>query len=239
MLAHFTDSWVFNSLFFHWLFKNRLNCLGILHEFSKLHLTKKLSPNPTESKISDEDQNVFSNCIKAEKTPASLDEYRQKIVYLQRLDASSCTKFFDSMDNQSQFDFTDIPLRYIFGVLFENFKLIWEQLVTLIQSYAHSMKLDVFWNVFGAYVVGLSDIIEADLSAFGKRSNGGVEEAVGSRGMLAKFSGLLVDPDQNVDYRNVRFLLCQAMQGFSNSCEARTRLLVPIFFRFVKWVVDF
>lgn len=218
-----------------------MNSLSILHEFSKLHLTKKTHSadqnnnhkSEADIKASEEDQNIFLNCLRAEKTPASLDEHRHKIVYLQRLDAASSSKFFDTMENkEGKFDFTDVPLRYIFGVLFENFKLIWEPLVSLVQSYAHSMKLEPFWNIFGAYITGLSDVIEAEIATISHRSEPmDVEEANDGAN---KFSGLMVDSQQNVDYRNVRFLLCQAMQDFVNSCEARTRLLVPIFFRFVK-----
>lgn len=215
--------------------------MSILHEFSKLHLTKKTHSadqnnnhkSEADIKTSEEDQNIFLNCLKAEKTPASLDEHRQKIVYLQRLDAASSSKFFDSMENnEGTFDFTDVPLRYIFGVLFENFKLVWEPLVSIVQSYAHSMKLEPFWNIFGAYITGLSDVIEAEIATISHRAEPmDFEEANDGAN---KFSGLMVDSQQNVDYRNVRFLLCQAMQDFVNSCEARTRLLVPIFFRFVK-----
>ena len=40
--------------------------------------------------------------------------------------------------------------------------------------------------------------------------------------------------DLNVDHLNNRLLTCKAMHGFANSCESKTRFLVPIFFRFMK-----
>ena len=55
--------------------------------------------------------------------------------------------------------------------------------------------------------------------------------------VLEKYSKLMIDIEQNVDYLNVRYLLCKAMQGFSNSCEAKTKILIPLFFRFIKLVL--
>jgi hypothetical protein len=52
-----------------------------------------------------------------------------------------------------------VPLRYLFGVLFENFKLVWEPVTTLIQSYASQLKMQVFWLIFGDYFASLSDVI--------------------------------------------------------------------------------
>ena len=40
--------------------------------------------------------------------------------------------------------------------------------------------------------------------------------------------------ESNVDYFNHRHLLCLAMQGFATICENKTRVLVPVFFRFIE-----
>jgi U3 small nucleolar RNA-associated protein 20 len=56
-----------------------------------------------------------------------------------------------------------VPLRYFFGVLYENFKLIWTPVVELIQSYASSMKMNDFWSVFGEQLAGLSDKIGIEI----------------------------------------------------------------------------
>ena len=51
---------------------------------------------------------------------------------------------------------------------------------------------------------------------------------------LAKYAHLRIDESLNVDYLNSRYLLCKAMQGFAHSCESKTKLLMPVFFRFIK-----
>jgi hypothetical protein len=43
----------------------------------------------------------------------------------------------------------------------------------------------------------------------------------------------------NVDYLNARYLLINAMQGFAHKCESRTKFIVPLLFRFLKYFVFF
>ena len=52
--------------------------------------------------------------------------------------------------------------------------------------------------------------------------------------IVSKLAYLRINNESNVDYSNKRYLLCRAMQGFANSCESKTRILVPNFFRFIK-----
>ena len=47
-----------------------------------------------------EEENLFAICINAEKIPASLEEYRQKLFHLQRLDAEICKKYFKNSQIQ-------------------------------------------------------------------------------------------------------------------------------------------
>ena len=49
-----------------------------------------------------------------------------------------------------------------------------------------------------------------------------------------KLAFLRINNELNVDYPNKRYLLTKAMQGFANSCESKTRILVPNFLRFIK-----
>lgn len=74
--------------------ENRLNALVILNFYNK-----SFAENQT---VQNEEENLFELCLKAEQTPASLDEYRQKIYYLQRLDPVICGKFFNETSNQTQ-----------------------------------------------------------------------------------------------------------------------------------------
>lgn len=49
--------------------------------------------------------------------------------------------------NITRLDF-QVPLRYLIGCLFVNFKLLWEPVRALLASHANSMDTDAFWDVF-------------------------------------------------------------------------------------------
>jgi hypothetical protein len=51
---------------------------------------------------------------------------------------------------------------------------------------------------------------------------------------IEKLGQLIEASTTKADHANNRFLLCKAMQMFANSCEARTKYLVPMFFRFIE-----
>jgi hypothetical protein len=79
--------------------KNRLNCIKILN----WHLVRdSLQANVVKSGDTIENQeneNLFTICLNAERIPASLDEYREKLYHLQRLDPEICKKYFTKNDS--------------------------------------------------------------------------------------------------------------------------------------------
>ncbi len=143
-----------------------------------------------------------------------------------------------------------VPLRYLIGVLYENFKLIWDPTIELIKSYANFMKINEFWAVFGDYLSLLSDRIGNSFSLYitlcclfmsilffkTKELKMNQEKSTKSspNAIENHLSHLTLNDQHNIDHMNNRYLLCKAMQGFSGNCEAKTRILVPIFFRFMK-----
>jgi hypothetical protein len=58
--------------------------LNILIKYEKI-------TNPSES-----DENVLTICLQAEQTKATLEDYRQKLYYIQRLDFEACQNMMPS-----------------------------------------------------------------------------------------------------------------------------------------------
>ena len=59
-------------------------------------------------------------------------------------------------------------------------------------------------------------------------------EDLKSENVIDSLKNLRFGNELNTDHFNNRYLTCKAMLGFANSCESKTRVLVPIFFRFMK-----
>ncbi|CAF0910115.1 unnamed protein product [Brachionus calyciflorus] len=177
-----------------------------------------------------ENENILDICLKTELTPASLDEYRQKIYYLQKLDPIVCNKLINS-ENVSK----EIPLRYLFGILYENFKLLWEPSVKLIQSWAADMKINDFWQIFSEFLSDLTHKIECKGHSWRKRQNKmDIDENEMDFNLMKCLDKYRYANMNSIDYMNNRLLMCKSMQGFASICEGKTRMLIPLFFRFMK-----
>lgn len=198
--------------------QNRLNSLNLLSFYYK----------KTALAVNEDNENLFDICLKTELTPASLDEYRQKIYYLQKLDTIVCTKLLG--DNLGQ----DVPLKYLFGVLYENFKLLWEPTIQLVQSYASSMKQNDFWNILSEFLLDLTHKIECKGYQSKKSGVFKSEVDVDEFDLMKSLEKSRYENMTSIDYLNNRLLLCKSMQGFASICEAKTKMLIPLFFRFMR-----
>jgi hypothetical protein len=78
-----------------------LNTLNTLDIYYKTFKTNKNNASEND-KTPVTYNNLVEICIKAEETPASLDEYRQKIYYLQLLEPSACSKYLEEGENNNQ-----------------------------------------------------------------------------------------------------------------------------------------
>jgi hypothetical protein len=81
---------------------------------------------------------VLSTIVMAEDIGATVHEYRDK---LRRLHLLECSE-----DKERQAVFK-IPLNYLLGNLYVNFKLLWDPVTKLIVSYAKAIPSAEFWPV--------------------------------------------------------------------------------------------
>lgn len=220
--------------------ENECDLLNSLSEYLKAELSSPFSESrhnslyllsalfkPKGLPVNEENENLLDQCLKIELTPASLDEYRQKVYYLQKLDPIVCKKLIESHLGE------EVPLRYIFGLLYENFKLFWDPTVQMIASYASSMKQNDFWNIFYDFLSDLTHKIECKGQACRKSAH--IENSISDRFDLMEFlSKSRLGNLSSIDYMNNRILLCKSMQSFAQICESKTRVLIPLFFRFME-----
>ncbi|XP_076264086.1 small subunit processome component 20 homolog isoform X2 [Rhynchophorus ferrugineus] len=148
---------------------------------------------------------VFSLCYEVESIESSVQTYREQ---LQRLEKT-------------------IPMRYLCGVLYMNFQLLWEPVVNIIESHAHGLPTDVFWPIFGDELRSVVqnvkkpvtfevDVLETDFNILQEQ----YQES-------QKVSG-------KPDFLNYRRLLWKSMTSFADVAEARTRDLSELFLNFIE-----
>lgn len=181
----------------------------------------KLS-HSTDPDVTPEDWKVFSICYNVESTQPQVDSYRYQLQNLEKLtygkpQAVMC----------QQTDFKTIPLRYLCGTLFINFRLLWEPVTRIIASYGNEMDAVTFWNVFGEELKQLNGNVR-----FPKNNE------ICSWESNCSFVIELFEENQQFDSRpdfvNYRVLLWQALTLFPNVAEAKTRDVAEAFLDFIE-----
>lgn len=169
-----------------------------------------------------ENWNVFELCYSVESTQPHVHTYRDMLNSLEKF-----TYEKPQMTMASSTPFKLIPIRYLCGVLYMNFQLLWEPVSKIIASQAHGLNVADFWPV---YLQELKDCVDhihnppevrhSDLSC-------GFDLLENS--FLESFS-----VESKPDYVNYRILLWKSMLMFAEVAEAKNRDVTEIFLNFVR-----
>ncbi|XP_051911593.1 small subunit processome component 20 homolog [Hippocampus zosterae] len=218
--------------------KMRLLTLRILS-----HFEPKL-PAPEEPDESMEAQPVFAMCLQAELVPASLQDYREKLLYLRKLRHDLVQR---SLPQGPHCTFQQVPLRYLLAMLFVNFKPLWDTVIELLGSHAKGMDNKEFWMVYHEHLEKVAVLAEEQLQEGGDDSDDEVEDTEiqtgpgcdviesGDLGVLfLQQLGSSSDPNERTDFSNFRSLMWRAMAQFPDRVEPRSRELSPLLLRFIR-----
>lgn len=99
------------------------------------------SPEPDVAK---EKFQIFTICYTVESIDPQVHTYRDQLQSLAKLNSDK-----PQMIMCNKTDFRTVPLRYLCGVLYMNFKLLWSPVSAIIETHAHGLAVGEFWDVFG------------------------------------------------------------------------------------------
>uniref|UniRef100_H3CN87 UTP20 small subunit processome component n=1 Tax=Tetraodon nigroviridis TaxID=99883 RepID=H3CN87_TETNG len=216
--------------------KVRLLTLRILSQFEA-----ELPPQ-SEGEDSVEAQPVFALCLHAELVPATVRDYREKLLHLRKLRHDLVQR---SLPQGPSATFQQVPLRYLIAMLYVNFRPLWDAVIELLVSHARGMDNKEFWRVFhehlemaaGRAEKGLQgDEGDDDQLLEGTRAEPGCDVIEsGDAGVLfLEQLKLATEPNERTDFPNFRNLLWQSMVQFPDRVEPRSRELSPLLLRFIK-----
>ena len=184
----------------------------------------KLPLPPVNDDVEVEQPGVFQICFEAESTDLSMSSYRERIRHYEKLNHEYVYhQLYEGMNAQ-------VPLHFLIGQLFVNFRPLWQPLRKLIKTYACGMSLQQFWDIFGAELQSVTECIQNGRSVAEENPTINDERDVLFSQARQMKSGTMSKPD----YINMRQQLLLAMQEFPSVCEPRSRLIVPVFFRFIE-----
>uniref|UniRef100_A0A8C4I8P8 Small subunit processome component 20 homolog n=1 Tax=Dicentrarchus labrax TaxID=13489 RepID=A0A8C4I8P8_DICLA len=196
--------------------KIRLLTLRILSQFEA-----ELPPQ-TEVRLSNvEVQPVFAVCLQAELVPASVQDYRDKLLHLRKLRHDLVQR---SLPQGPPNTFQQVPLRYLIAMLFVNFKPLWDAVIEL---------LSIFLSAEKELLEDGEDDEEGESGLEGEPGCDVIES--GDVGVLfLERLKLTSNPNERTDFPNFRSLLWRSMAQFPDRVEPRSRELSPLLLRFIR-----
>ncbi|XP_003269959.1 small subunit processome component 20 homolog [Nomascus leucogenys] len=191
-------------------------------------------PESMEDDGLSEQQSVFAILRQAELVPATVNDYREKLLHLRKLRHDVVQTAVPDGPLQ------EVPLRYLLGMLYINFSALWDPVIELISSHAHEMENKQFWKVYYEHLEKAATHAEKEL-----QNDMTDEKSVGDESWEQTQEGdvgalyheqlaLKTDCRERLDHTNFRFLLWRALTKFPERVEPRSRELSPLFLRFIN-----
>ncbi|KAG7320342.1 hypothetical protein KOW79_016195 [Hemibagrus wyckioides] len=217
--------------------KIRLLTLRIMSHF------KAELPKTAEGEDSSSTQTVFASCLQAEQVPATVQDYREKLLHLRKLRHDLV------QPSLPKGPFHQVPLRYLIAMLFVNFRPLWDAVIDLIALHARDMDNKEFWKVYYEHLEMVAGLAEKELQQEEDDDDEDGEQDKGAESMIDQGTDVIESGDVGVlfleqleqaynisdrtDFTNFRSLLWKAMNQFPDRVEPRSRELSPLLLRFI------
>lgn len=169
-----------------------------------------------------EELKPFNLCYKSESLEPQVQTFRDQLCYLEYL-----TYGRRHVHHCSTTACNLVPLKYLCGVLYMNFQLLWEPVIKIIASYGQGLKSDEFWNFFGAELRKAMEHIKVEPKIVSEHVSTD-EEFLNV--LFEKENGLRDRPD----FINYATLLWKAMAHFPEVVEEKNRAVVEMLLEYIK-----
>ncbi|XP_014095397.2 small subunit processome component 20 homolog [Bactrocera oleae] len=193
------------------------HCLQTLHQQTKL-------PHPYK---------IF---YAAECIEPNVHNYREQLLQLQQLEtAGELYRAIEKQESQRDIYKRHI-LRFLLGMLYHNFKFVWEPVLKLIESYAQVLSVADFWAIYHQLLQQTAESIDYTVTDVQNSNTAAVENVpCWSSAILNELLPTVQLPKQTqqqlLNYRN---LLWMRLPQFGQMAQQKNRDLVGIFLQFIN-----
>lgn len=169
-----------------------------------------------------EEFELFTLCQAVESISPQVQTYRDQIKNLEKLsyDKSQMQMIKDT-------DFNQIPLRYLCGVLYMNFQLLWDPTINIIVTHANGAPLSNFWSVFVKELKEVVEQIRNPVEFIEHQLESNCE-------FLDDLYKAVYCIEVKPDFKNRRLLLWKALALFPETAEAKTRDVSDLLLNFIE-----
>lgn len=187
------------------------------------HVLRRFGRLP-ELRQTDAEQTVYEIFVDIESVTAGVTTFREQLLNAQKLAAD--VQLVESLrDTVCAAD----ALRYLLGSLYINFNLLWKPLTAIVATYAQTMPVAEFWEVFRAQLDTVVECIRHPATAY--EPSAGLE--TNNNWLMDAFCTAWECTDRP-DYVNYRVLLWRAVAEFGTLSEVRNRDVVQLLLDFVE-----
>ncbi|XP_073844467.1 small subunit processome component 20 homolog [Musca autumnalis] len=158
----------------------------------------------------------------------NIHNYREQLLLIQKLETQ--TELFKSF---AEATYKEDCIRFLLGMLYHNFKFVWEPTLKLLEDYAKEVEPTAFWSIYQDKMQSTLDSIDYSKEHF-NQENEVVEEVWTSSTMNAILPLKRERKLTQQQLLNYRILLWQHLPQFGKLFEIKNRDLVAIFLKFVE-----
>ncbi|KFP79677.1 Small subunit processome component 20, partial [Acanthisitta chloris] len=180
-------------------------------------------------------QRLFAILLQAELVPATVNDYREKLLHLRKLRCDIAQPAIPSGSLQ------EVPLRYLLGMLYINFSPLWDPVIELITSHAKEMENKQFWKVLYEHLERAATYAEMELQNELDEQEDSITETESEKMPEGEVRTVFLeqlrsrtDCSERLDHTNFRLLLWKALDKFPDRVEPRSRELSPLLLRFIR-----
>ncbi|XP_027204358.2 small subunit processome component 20 homolog [Dermatophagoides pteronyssinus] len=196
----------------------RLNRLVCLHLLTLLDLHVPITDENPKG------MSVFQICLNAESIPVDLENYRERLRLIWKLDSTYISLYQPQSLNEVKFDMA--PVCFLLGTLYENLNVLWKQIIEVIETYAKSNSnkpirfIEILFNHF-RQTESFIKASQSQLDSWSLRTKIAIE-FINKTNIFAS------------DHLNHRLLLLKCFEKFPNLIERRNSEFVDLFFEFLS-----
>ncbi|XP_065367264.1 small subunit processome component 20 homolog [Calliphora vicina] len=172
-----------------------------------------------------ENQTPYILFYQAELIKPTVHNYREQLLILQKLETQA--ELFKQFNEDY---YKEDCIRFLLGLLYHNFKFVWEPVLKLLEDYAKEVDSSKFWLIYQEKLQSTQDNID-----YNSKNKEDLNESIQwdsptLNEVLSQQMGLNLSQQQLLNYRN---LLWQRLPQFGKLVVLKNRELVGMFMKFV------
>ncbi|KRT84681.1 HEAT domain-containing protein [Oryctes borbonicus] len=168
-----------------------------------------------------EEWSLFSTCYKIQCIRPHVHSYREQLIYFDKLNFDRPQMFLCK-----ETEFAAVPVRYLCGTLYMNFKLLWDPVIKIIASHANGLEMNTFWQVF----VEELKMVVVNVA----KEEDEIETCSFNCDLIDELYSNTYRIEVKPDFSNYRLLLWKAMSFFPEIAEPKTRDVSALLLDFVE-----